>query len=126
MDLVFPSNVKINDIFSIEVEQEEQRNALLVKFFCAIYRFKYNSCFKVSESVPALMNDEAQNASLGILIDNVRKNTWHKTIVDQNTVCTNDTMCFHSKRVTCVTQSQHYNHWYAGGYRSNKMGMATQ
>ena len=58
------------------------------------------------------MNDEAQNASLGILIDNVRKNTWHKTIVDQNTVCTNDTMCFHSKRVTCVTQSQHYNHWY--------------
>ena len=27
MDLVFPSNVKINDIFSIEVEQEEQRNA---------------------------------------------------------------------------------------------------
>ena len=85
MDFIFSSDMNVENLFSIAPEHGEERRAFLIKFGCALYRFKYNSCFKVEESLSALMHQEGPAGSLDYLIENVRRNTWHKTIIDQNT-----------------------------------------
>ena len=36
------------------------------------------------------------------LIDLVRRNTWHKTVLDQNTLPTFEAICFRSRRTSLV------------------------
>ena len=102
LDFILPPNVQVSDLFSIDPEHQMERNTFMVKFICALYRYKYNSCFKHTETLSSLMYNEVQNESLETLIDNVRNNTWHKTIVCQNTIPTYEALCLHAKRLSYV------------------------
>ena len=97
----FSRDTVVENLLSISPEHEEERNIIAAKFFCALYRFKYSACFKQSETLPALMSNGSE-CDPRTLIECVRRNTWHKTILDQNTLPTYEAICYRSRRTTLV------------------------
>ena len=101
LDFIFSCDVEIENLFSISPEYESERNLFAVKFYCSLYRYKYSACFKQTETLPALMsNGEVSGPSS--LIESVRRKTWHRTVLDQNTLPTYEALCFRSQRTTLV------------------------
>ena len=58
MDFVFSRDIDVEHLFNLCPEFVEERKSFNINFLCALYRFKYNSCFKESETLPELMNGE--------------------------------------------------------------------
>ena len=101
MDFVFSRDIDVEHLFNLCPEFVEERESFNINFLCALYRFKYNSCFKQSETLPELMNGESGSTTKNF-IENTRQRPWHKTVVDQNTLPTYEAICFHAKRSSNV------------------------
>ena len=48
------------------------------------------------------MSNEEGVSGPSSLIENVRRKTWHRTVLDQNTLPTYEALCFRSQRTTLV------------------------
>ena len=70
------------------------------RFYAAIYHMKYTPCFK-SISFKSLANDY----SLDERVKMIRKNTWHKTLVANNTIPSVDAMNLRSERLKFVLEN---------------------
>ena len=70
------------------------------RFYAAIYHMKYTSCFK-SISFKSLANDYSSDERVKI----IRKNTWHKTLVANNTIPSVDAMNLSSQRLKFVLEN---------------------
>ena len=75
MDFVFPTHFEISVLSSTIKENETERVAFMVRFRCPLYRFRS------TETLHAVMNDEDANESLPLLVETIRRRSWHKTIV---------------------------------------------
>ena len=73
------------------------------RFVAALFRLKYSPCFSQSETMEDLMSHpEDGSRSHSLLLKEIRVKTWHRTVVDQNTVPTMGAIEFNSKRCTLV------------------------
>ena len=95
----------------------------MIRLLCSLYRFKFNTCFKATETLPALMNDKNGNVSLPLLVENIRRRTWHKTIVNQNTIPTHEAMSLHAQGATYVLHKISLHTFQALNPRKREIGI---
>ena len=92
-------------------------NLFYIRFISSLYRFKYSTCFTVNDSLPELIINESGKESYHTLLEGIRKQTWHRTVVDQNTVPTFEAIKLHSMRCTYTLNrlsnalTRFYTHW---------------
>ena len=91
-----------NDIEVADLLQPENLQSLIgvnVQFIVAVYALKHANCFDQPLEVPyqdSKLNDET---SLSAMLENHRRQTWHKTIHTNSTVPTYNAIALRSKRV---------------------------
>ena len=74
----------------------------MIRFICAIYRYIFNSCFSMKKTLSELICTTDGEESHDLLVEQVRKRTWHKTVVSNITILTIEEILFHSQRSTYV------------------------
>ena len=102
IDFIFPTGFEMQCLFGMMDNQESERNGFMIRFICAIFRYKFNSCFSMKETLSELICTTDGAESHDLLVEQFRKRTWHKTVVSNITILTIEEILFHSQRSTYV------------------------
>ena len=108
MDFIFPSHMKPEYLYNADTSTLEDIYRFYARLISAAFRYVYSTCFSSNESLDDLISrPDGGGESHSMLIEVIREKTWHRTVVDQNTVPTMEAINFNSMRCTYVLNQIH-------------------